>query len=140
MPLLLLKYDTKVQQDVQQPMANTTYEILFCAFDAERIAAYGAANADFKEDMSLPGSISIPKLQQLVLMDSAYLYALHLNWEDKEPGHLCGASARSSDDHAPAPTTSALQPAEEIDLMKWDSADMNSVPWDQLSFSLNQKQ
>jgi hypothetical protein len=45
-------------------MANTTYGILSCAFDAERIAAYGAANLSFKGDMLLQGSVSIPKLRK----------------------------------------------------------------------------
>ncbi len=48
MPRLQVKFDIKVQQGVQQPMADTTYGILSCAFDAERIAAYGAANLSFK--------------------------------------------------------------------------------------------
>jgi hypothetical protein len=69
MPHLLSKFDTKVQQGVQQPMAITTYVILSCAFDAECIATYGAANANFKEEMKSQGPISIPKLQQLVLMN-----------------------------------------------------------------------
>ncbi len=45
-----LHFDIKAQQGVQQPMTKTNYGILSCAFDAERIAAYGAANANFKED------------------------------------------------------------------------------------------
>jgi hypothetical protein len=68
LPRLLLKFDTKVQQGVQQPMENTTFGILSCAFDAARIAAYDEANAKFKTDMLLPGSSSLPKLQDLVLM------------------------------------------------------------------------
>ncbi len=140
MPPLLLNFDIKVRPGVQQPLANTTFGILSCAFDAERIAAYGAANANFKEDMLLKGSVSIPKLQQLVLMDIAYFHARHLKWEDKEPGHLGGATARSSDDEAPppapAPASVPTASAPEIDFMRWDITDMNSVPWDQLSFSL----
>ncbi len=57
MSRLLLNF---VRQGVQQPLANTTFRILSCAFDAERIAAYGAANANFKEDMLLRGAVSIP--------------------------------------------------------------------------------
>jgi hypothetical protein len=139
MPRLLLKYDTKVQQGVQQPMANTTYGILSCAFDAERITAYGEANAKFKTDMLLPGSISLPKLQNLVLMDLAYLRARHLKWEDKMRCHLGSATARSSDDDAPAPASSpASAPAAsavEFNFMKWDLTNINSVPWDQLSLT-----
>jgi hypothetical protein len=90
-------------------------------------------SSKFKEDMSLPGLVSIPKLQQLVLMDLAFLHALHLKWEDTEPGRFGCASAGSSDNDAPAPAASALQPAEEIDFMKWY---LNSVPWDELLFSL----
>ena len=71
MPRLLIKYDTKVRQGATQPMDNTAFGNLSCAFDAERIAAYGAANANFKEDMLLRGAVSIPKLQPLVLMDLA---------------------------------------------------------------------
>jgi hypothetical protein len=142
MPRLLLKFDTKVQQGVQQLMANTTYRILSCAFDAEHIAAYGEANAKFKTDMSLPGSISLPNLQNLVLMDLAYLQARHLKWEDKMTGHLGTATARSSNDDAPAPAPSpASSPAAsavEFNFMKWDLTNINSVPWDQLSFSLTE--
>jgi hypothetical protein len=120
-------------------MANTTYRILSCAFDAERIAAYEEANAKFKTDMLSPGSISLPKLQNLVLMDLAYLHAQHLKWEDKMPGHLVSATARSSDDDAPAPAPSPASAraasAVEFNFMKWDLTDINSVPWDQLSFS-----
>jgi hypothetical protein len=76
----------------------------------------------------------------LVLMDLAYLHARHLKWEDKMPGHLVTATARSSDDDAPAPAPSpASAPAAsavELNFMKWDLTDINSVPWDQLSFSL----
>jgi hypothetical protein len=57
MPRLLLNFDTSVRQGVQQPLANTTFGILSCAFDAEHIAAYGAANANFKEDMLLRGAV-----------------------------------------------------------------------------------
>jgi hypothetical protein len=63
-----------------------------------------------------------------------------LIWEDKEPGHLGGATARFSDDDAPppapAPASAPTASSPEIDLMRWDITDMNSVPWDQLSFSL----
>jgi hypothetical protein len=62
-----------------------------------------------------------------------------LRWEDKEPGHLGCATARSSDEDAPAhaPAASSLPPpAKEINFMKWDVTEMNSIPWDQLSFSL----
>jgi hypothetical protein len=75
MPRLTLKYDSKVQQGVKQPMANTTFGILSGALDVERIAAYGAANANFKEDMKSQVPVSIPKLQQSVLMDLAYFHA-----------------------------------------------------------------
>jgi hypothetical protein len=142
MPRLLLNLDTSVRQGAQQPLANTTFGILSCAFDAERIAAYGAANASFKEHMLLRGAVSIPKIQQLVLMDIAYFNAQHLKWEDKAPagGHLGGATVRSSDDEAPPPApASAAAPissAPEIDFMGWDITDMKSVPWGQLSFSL----
>ncbi len=64
---------------------------LSCAFDAECISAYGAANANFKEDMlNFEGRTGLhPKLQQLVIMDLALLlHAQHLKWEGKEPGHL----------------------------------------------------
>jgi hypothetical protein len=63
-------------------------------------------------DMMMPGPVSIPKLQQLAVMDLAYLHARHLRREDKEPDHLGGATARSSDDDAPAPapTASGLPP------------------------------
>jgi hypothetical protein len=63
--------------------------------------------------MLMPGPYSILKLQQSVFMDLTYLHAWHLNWEDKEPGHLGGASAHSSDNDAPAPApeASALPPA-----------------------------
>jgi hypothetical protein len=81
-------------------------------------------------------TVPIPDLQQLVLMDLAYLHARHLKWEDKEPCHFNGATARSSDDDEPAPATSAPQPAEEFDFMKWDLTEINSIPWDQLSLSL----
>jgi hypothetical protein len=124
LPRLLLKFDTNVQQGVQQPMANTTYRNLSCAFDAERIAAYEEANAKFKTDMLLPGSISLPKLQNLVLTDLAYLHARHLKWVYKMPCHLVGATVRSSDDDAPAPAPSpASAPAAsavEFNFMKWD--------------------
>ncbi len=73
-------------------------------------------------------------------MDLAYFNARHLRWEDKEPGHLGGATARSSNDDAPppapAPASAPTASAAEIDFMRWDITDMNSVPWDQLSFSL----
>jgi hypothetical protein len=69
MPRLLIKYDTQVRQGTPQPMADTTYGNLSCAFDADSIAAYAAANATFMADMMMPGQVSIPKLQQLVLMD-----------------------------------------------------------------------
>jgi hypothetical protein len=63
-----------------------------------------------------------------------------LKWEDKMPGHLGSATARSSDDGAPAPAPSpASAPAAstvEINFMKWDLTNINSVPWDQLLFSL----
>jgi hypothetical protein len=49
-----------------------------CAFHAERITAYGAANANFKADMLMSGLVSIPKHQKLVLMDLAYLHALSI--------------------------------------------------------------
>lgn len=140
LPRLLLKFDTKVQQGVQQPMDNTTYGVFSCAFDAERIAAYEEANVKFKTDMLLQGSISLPKLQNLVLMDLAYFHARHLKWEDKTPGHLVGATARSSDDDepppAPASAAAPISSAPKIDFMGWDITDMNSVPWDKLSFSL----
>jgi hypothetical protein len=38
MPSLLIKYDTKVRQGTTQPIDNTTYGVLSCAFDAELIA------------------------------------------------------------------------------------------------------
>ncbi len=90
-------------------------------------------------DMMMPGPFSIPKLQQLVLMELAYFHAWHSRCEDKEPGHLVGATARSSDDDAPAPAPSASrqpQQAMEIDYIKWEVTEMDSIPWDQLSFSL----
>ncbi len=71
MPHLLIKYDTKVRQGATQPMDNTAFGNLSCAFDAERIAAYAAANTTFMVDMMMPGQVSIPKLQPLVLMDLA---------------------------------------------------------------------
>jgi hypothetical protein len=69
MPSLLIKYDTKVRQGATQPLDKATYGNLSCAFDAERIAAYASANATFMADMMMPGQVSIPKLQQLVVMD-----------------------------------------------------------------------
>jgi hypothetical protein len=57
------------------------------------------------------------------------------------PYHLGSATASSSDDGAPAPAPTASgmpPPAAEIDFMKWDVnvvTEMNSIPWDQLSFS-----
>jgi hypothetical protein len=73
-------------------------------------------------------------------MDLAYLHARHLKWEDKTPGHLVGATARSSDDDepppAPASAAAPISSAPKIDFMGWDITDMNSVPWDKLSFSL----
>ena len=83
-------------------MDNTAHGNLSCAFDAERIAACAAANATFMADTMMPGPVSIPKLQQLVVMYLAYVHAWHLRWEDKEPGHLGSATARSSNDDAPA--------------------------------------
>jgi hypothetical protein len=146
MPRLLLNFDTSVRPGVQQPLANTTFGILSCTFDAERIAAYGAAKLS---ECQFQGRHVVersclhpqgPKLQQLVLMGIAYFNARHLKWEDKAPGHLGGATARSSDDEAPPPApASAATPissAPEIDFMGWDRTDMNSVPWDKLSFSL----
>jgi hypothetical protein len=51
-----------------------------------------------------------------------------VKWEDKEPSHLNCATARSSDDDEPAPAGSAPLQAAEINFMKWDLTEMNSVP------------
>ncbi len=59
MPCLLIRFDIKVRQGTKEAMTNFDGN-LSCVFDAERIAAYGAANANFKADMLMP--VSIPKL------------------------------------------------------------------------------
>ena len=132
MPPLLFKYSSPRKQTLKpQPNGNYRKDHPSCAFPPLRIAAYEKANTNFRAGMSKAGQSSIPMLRDLLVMDIAYLHLRNVKWLPKEAAHLAGGSSRSDDDDPPPPAEGA-----ELDFLKWDSTDLNSVPWKKLSFSL----